>query len=81
MTGKNGLFVGDNINVNENIGTQHWLEPLEQAIYQLFEMKRLFLFIGNLAAGIEENVSTQAEEQPLCKPYSRRSELFRTNHF
>ena len=48
---------------------------LGQAIYQLFEMKRLFLFIGNLAACIEENVSTQAEEQPLCKPYSRRSEL------
>ena len=44
-------------------------------------MKRLFLFIGNLAACIVENVSTLAEEQPLCKPYSRRSELFRTNHF
>ena len=37
--------------------------------------------IGNLAASIVENVSTQAEEQPLCKTYSRRSELFRTNHF
>ena len=44
-------------------------------------MKRLFLFIGNLAACIVENVSTRAEEQQLCKPYSRRSELFRTNHF
>ena len=52
-----------------------------QAICQLFEMKRLFLFIGNLAASIVENVSTQAEEQPLCKTYTRRSELFRTNHF
>ena len=44
-------------------------------------MKRFFLFIGNLAASILENVSTQAEEQPLCKTYTRRSELFRTNHF
>ena len=44
-------------------------------------MKRFFLFIGNLAASIVENVSTQAEEQPLCKTYTRRSELFRTNHF
>ena len=44
-------------------------------------MKRFFLFIGNLAACIVENVSTQAEEQPLCKTYTRRSELFRTNHF
>ena len=23
LTGKNGLFVGDNINVNQNIGTRH----------------------------------------------------------
>ena len=23
----NGLFVGDNINVNQNISTQHWLKP------------------------------------------------------
>ena len=52
-----------------------------QAICQLFEMKRFFLFIGNLAACIVENVSTLAEEQPLCKTYSRWSELFRTNHF
>ena len=52
-----------------------------QAICQLFEMKRFFLFIGNLAASIVENVSTQAEEQPLGKTYTRRSELFRTNHF
>ena len=44
-------------------------------------MKRFFLFIGNLAASIVENVSTQAEEQPLCETYTRRSELFRTNHF
>ena len=44
-------------------------------------MKRLFLFIGNLAACIVENVSTPAEEQQLCKPCSRRNELFRTNHF
>ena len=44
-------------------------------------MKRFFLFIGNLAASIAENVSTQAEEQPLCKTYTRRSELFWTNHF
>ena len=44
-------------------------------------MKRFFLFIGNLAASIVENVSTQAEEQLLCKTYTRRSELFRTNHF
>ena len=44
-------------------------------------MKRFFLFIGNLAASIVENVSTQAEEQPLCKTYTRRSELFRTNNF
>ena len=33
-----------------------------QAICQLFEMKRFFLFIGNLAACIVENVSTQAED-------------------
>ena len=52
-----------------------------QAICQLFEMKRLFLFIGNFAACIVENVSTQTEEQPLCKTYTRRSELFRTTHF
>ena len=52
-----------------------------QAICQLFEMKRFFLFIGNLAASTVENVSIQAEEQPLCKTYTRRSELFRTNHF
>ena len=44
-------------------------------------MKRFFLFIRNLAASIVENVSTQAEEQPLCKTYTRQSELFRTNHF
>ena len=44
-------------------------------------MKRFFLFIGNLATCIVENVSTQAEEQPLCKTYSRRSKLFQTNHF
>ena len=44
-------------------------------------MKRFFLFIGNLAACIVENVSTQAEEQPLCETFTRRSELFRTNHF
>ena len=30
---------------------------------------------------IVENVSTRAEEQLLCKPYSWRSELFRTNPF
>ena len=30
---------------------------------------------------IVENVSTKAEEQPLCKTYTRRSELFWTNHF
>ena len=30
---------------------------------------------------IVENVSTWAEEQPLCKPYSWRSELFGTNPF
>ena len=23
LTGKNGLFVGDNININQNIGTRH----------------------------------------------------------
>ena len=55
--------------------------PVGKAIYQLLEMERFFLFIGNLAACIVENVSTWAEEQQLCKPYSRRSELFRTNHF
>ena len=44
-------------------------------------MKRFFLFVGNLAACIVENVLTRAEEQLLCKTYSRRSELFRTNHF
>ena len=44
-------------------------------------MKRFFLFIGNLAACIVENASTRGEEQPLCKTYSRRSELFRKNHF
>ena len=44
-------------------------------------MKRFFLFIGNLAACIVENVLTRAEEQSLCKTYTRRSELFRTNHF
>ena len=58
LTGKNGLFAGDNININQNIGTRHLL---------LFEMKRFSLFIGNLAASIVENFSTQAEEQPLCK--------------
>ena len=44
-------------------------------------MKRFFLFTGNLAASIVENVSTQAEEQPLGKTSTRRSELFRTSHF
>ena len=44
-------------------------------------MKRFLLFIGNLPASIVENASTQAEEQPLCKTYTWRSELFRTNHF
>ena len=29
-------------------------------------------------ACIVENVSTRAEEQPLCKTYNPRSELFRT---
>ena len=43
-------------------------------------MRRFFLFIANLAACIVENVLTQADEQPLCKTYSWRSELFRTNH-
>ena len=44
-------------------------------------MKRFFLFIGNLAASIVENISTQAEEQPLCKTYTWPSKLFWTNHF
>ena len=50
-------------------------------------MKRLFLFIGNLAACILENFSTLAcwglayGEQPLCKTHSRRSKVSRTNHF
>ena len=44
-------------------------------------MKSFFLFIGNLAASIVQNVSTQAEEQPLSKTYTRLSELFRTNGF
>ena len=44
-------------------------------------MKIFFLLLGNLAAPIVENVLTQAEEQPLCKTYTRRSELFRANHF
>jgi len=38
-------------------------------------MKRFFLFIGHLVAFIVENVSTWAEEQPLCKTYSQQSEL------
>ena len=38
------------------------------------------MIIGNLVACILENVSTRAEEQPLCKTYSRRGELFQTNH-
>ena len=46
-----------------------------------FLKRKDFLFIGNLAASIVQNVSTQAEEQPLCKTYTRRSELFRTNGF
>ena len=44
-------------------------------------MKRFFLFIGNLLASIVENVSTKAEEQPLCKTYTRRNELFRKKNF
>ena len=36
-------------------------------------MKRFFLFIGNLAACIIENVSTRAEEQQLCKTYRLRA--------
>ena len=40
-------------------------------------MKRFFLFIGNLAPCIVENVSFRF----LCKTHSRRSEWFRTNHF
>ena len=51
-------------------------------LYWEIEQWRLgkYIFIGNLAACIVKNVSTRAEEQPLCKTYSRQSELFRTNH-
>ena len=78
---KNGLFVGENTNVNQNISIDTSQSRHGQATCQLFEMKRFFLFIGNLATCTVENVSTRAEEQPLCQTYSRRSELFRTNHF
>ena len=44
-------------------------------------MNRFFLYIGNLAACIVENVSIQAEQQPLSKTYNLRGELFQTNHF
>ena len=55
---------------------------LDKRFISFLKWKDYFnLFIGNLAACIVENVSTRAEEQPLCKTYSRRSELFRTNHF
>ena len=54
---------------------------MDKRFVSFLEMKRLFLFIGNLGASIVENVSTRAEEQPLYKTYSRRSELFRTNSF
>ena len=48
---KNRLFVGDNINVKIRTSVASYIHH-GQAICQLFEMKRLFLFIGNLAASI-----------------------------
>ena len=77
----NVLFVGDNINVNHNIGTRNQLEPPWTSDLSAFWNERFLLFIRNLAASIVENVSTQTEETLLCKTYTRRSELFRTNHF
>ena len=121
LTGKNGLFVGDNININQNIGTRHWLKPPwtsdlsafwnEQILFVYWKfsgiycrerfdtslLRRGFSIVpralsifsiiailmgipsGSLCGG--ERVSTQAEEQQLCKTYTRWSELFRTNHF
>ena len=72
LTGKNGLFVGDNINVNQSIGTRHFAKSRHgQAICQLFEMKRFFLFIGNLAECIEENVSTREKRRHAAGWFSR----------
>ena len=52
---KNLSFVGNNIKVNQSIGTRHLAKSRHgQAICQLFEMKRFFLFIGNLAGCIED---------------------------
>ena len=82
LTGKNGLFVRDNINVNQNIDTRHKLElPWTSDLSAFWNGKIIFVYWKFSGMYIVENVSTRAEEQPLCKPYSRWSELFRTNHF
>ena len=50
--------------INQSSGTRHLAKSRHgQAICQLFEMKRFFLFIGNLAECIEENVSTREKRR------------------
>ena len=62
--------------MNQSISTRHLAKSRHgQAICQLFEMKRLFLFIGNLAGCIEENVSTREKRRP------RRGDFHARNHF
>ena len=41
----NGLFVGDNINVNQNISTQHWLKPPQTSdLLAFWNEKILFVY-------------------------------------
>ena len=60
LTGKNGLFVGDQHKSEHRYSTLA-KAAMDKRFVSFFEMKRFLLFIGNLAASIVENVSTQAE--------------------
>ena len=69
--GNDGVWiwlVGDNINVNQNIGTWHQLEPPWTSDLSTFWNEKI-LFVYWKFNGM------------YCKCHSRRSELFRTNHF
>ena len=78
LTGKNGPFVGDKINVNQNIGTRQKSRH-GQVICQLFEVKRFFLIIGNLVACICRdlfNTGWPMESRHSAKPIAGRVNSF-----
>ena len=84
MTEKNGLFVGNNINVNQNIGVRHRLPKaaMDKRFVSFMKWKESFRLSENLRYALEWTLCwTRAKEQQFCKTYSQRRELFRTNHF